>query len=208
MSVAKYNILSLFFCLMLLSLSLALFLEKGFQEAESSYDFVEFEVSAICRSHVLVKGPTSIVIDYLFTSTASGTELDGFLTTNIGDQVQASSYRWDFPQRNWFSVLFEGPPVNAQYYCEPSGNSKEVHLSYYRTENFKISLSNTSHLSQSELDPIQSANRSSRMTVPVSQDTNQMYPAGKGSQTPYWLTFSQEMHSSKRMETTVEYKFE
>lgn len=171
-------------------------------------DALDFDVSARCDSHIQVTGPHSLLVATVFNVTASGTELQAFLTPDNGVKEEAETYQWGFSDKNWYAILFAGPKVEAQFYCDPSATVKEMDMSYYRGENFKISLGNSKILSNNELDSITATTKTSKIRLSQDPERDQSYSAGKDTLNPYWLTFSQYMHAPERMETTVKYNFQ
>lgn len=171
-------------------------------------DTLEFDVSAQCDSHLQINGPNSLLVSTFFNVMASGTELQAFLIPDNGVKQEAQTYQWGFSNKNWYAILFAGPKVEAQFYCDPSATVKEMALSYYRGENFKISLGNSEILSNDELDSETTTVKTSKVKLSQDPERDQSYSAGKDTVNPYWLTFSQYMHAPKRMETAVKYNFQ
>lgn len=191
----------------LLLLSFALLPSASAPVTAGALETLEFDASADCYPEADVNGPEALSV--LFRPTTSRIEAAGFTASLSvsGELIQeAAGHRWDFPEEGWHSVFFEGPTITARFFCQESAPTKNLYISYQPEQDVKISLSQNQSLATSELDSMYSNVKKSLVTV-IPNGNDAFYSAGRGTQSPYWLTFSAPVHSSHDINTTVKYEF-
>lgn len=168
---------------------------------------LEWDVSAECAPHTDVQGPQSMSV--LFVPTASRDGIGSVSATLYPSGMSSESaigQAWDFPQHGWHSVLFQGPPVTARFFCQDSQPKRNLAISYDRSTQVSIAASQTEKLSRQELSPISSILPKNTLSILADPD-NPFYSAGAGTNNPYWLTISVPVHSAHEISTTVKYEF-
>lgn len=167
---------------------------------------IELDVAAECAPHADVAGPSSMSLLFVpVTSRGAPTFTATLYPENLPSQNEVA-HRWDFPEKAWHSVVFEGPPITARFFCQTATPKKDLYVSYYPERQVKIAISQSPVPSAQELDTIDTNAR--RSMVSTSSDAEgSSYSAGKGTNSQYWLTFSIPVHSDHDIKTTVKYEF-
>lgn len=168
---------------------------------------LEFDVSADCNPHVDIDGPEFIAVLFFPVTSRSGVgQLSATLFSQGNDPQASTAQSWDFPQQGWHSVLFPGPPVQARFFCQNALPTRNLAVTYDRSSDAKISLSQTPTISTRELEQTGLVS-TAILSVPHDDEQTTFHSAGEGTNTPYWLTFSLPVHSKHNIETTVKYTF-
>jgi hypothetical protein len=183
-------------------------------EMNTSYAKVEattWDTFANCEPHVTIDGPESFKVRFApGANTRVGVpEITGFLSAPGIETQEAKFHNWDAPQKGWHSLVFIGPTVKANYYCDISSPTKKLQLSYNRVKNLHVSVSDQAHVSSHELPTIQTQiKKYGGVTVKPENNNPYTFQAGTDTKTPYWLTFSVPIHSPHNVSTKIRYEFE
>lgn len=185
-----------------------LLIDQGTAPVYGTTENLDFDVSANCSPHVDIESYDALTIRFVSKSLREGPQMTAFLYAPQFPTESSLNQKWDFPLKQWHSVLFEGLPVTARFYCQESEETKDLHLSYYKDQEVKISLSQEATLSSRELDAINMAGKRSFIAVHADSSKKEVYTAGKGTEHPYWLTFSIPVHSPHEIKTQLQYEFQ
>lgn len=180
----------------------ALLLPPRWLESRQTLDF---DVVAQCLPHSSMKHPKAMRLRFANTSTRQGAVFGAFLSIDDAPELTASTNRWDFPDERWLSVLFEGPTVESELYCQTPDSRKALELSYYPHEKTRIFLARTAEFSHEELAGIDDAS-GTVLEMSAEGPYGNRYRAGQGSANPYWLQFSVPVHSQGSVETSIRYE--
>lgn len=168
---------------------------------------LDFDVGAQCSAHDEVQNPTSVSVLFMPTTTRGEPQMSASLSVSGQPLQTAIDNRWGYPQETWHSVLFEGPAVTANSYCQSAVISKNLYVSYQPVQDVKISLSKEATLSNTELDSVSSMVKKSFLVVKPRPSHGEQYAAGRETNAPYWLTFSVPVHSLHDIQTLLQYEF-
>lgn len=172
-----------------------------------SRETLDFDVVAQCLPHSAINHPEAMRLRFANTSTRQGTVLDAFLSVDGAPELGTGMHRWDFPDEGWLSVLFEGPTVESELYCQDTTARKGLELSYYPQEKTRIFLARAAEFSQEELAGMDDAS-ATVLEMNAEGPHGNRYRAGQGSSTPYWLQFSVPVHSQGSVETAIRYELQ
>lgn len=164
----------------------------------------EWEVAALCESHIHISSPKNMITRFRYSSTASGIDIVGSLSVDGGVEQQSDQYRFGIPGSGWFSALFPGPRFESQTYCENRSDPKSLYLSYEKKEDLYLAGSAQPHFGGEEL-PDLTTQGVKLIDISAGGEYFNDYRAGYETAHPYWLQIGIPVHSSGNMETSLRY---
>ncbi len=160
---------------------------RNLQRAESASDSLDFEVAASCLPHSEIDLPSSLQLKYGFVGTAQASSIEATLRTGI-DLYEPSDAKFGVPERGWVSIIFPGPVIRVNLYCQNIADSQPFYLSADRFSRMRIYLSRNGSFSQEELASSQTIQKS-ELRVSGSGRYKNEFAFGKDTDQPYWLQF-------------------
>lgn len=186
-----------FYLLLLLGVNYSLF-------AETKSEPIILDVFANCADQVKLQTGKKLELHATARSSRSGTtNLAGYI--NFAGSTQhypLNDYRFEFPQKNTFSLLFPGPVASAQYFCQESPRVRELIIRSRPSGNVRIALSRSGDFVRSPL-----GKNGEELQVSAGGTYGNIFRAGEGTSTPYWFQFLLSTHKNNSTEIEVQYEF-
>lgn len=182
---------------------------SGLSHVESRQEYFEWSVTARCDPHSLVSGPQNLQFQILFiTSPTASPQVSGWMMADAPANTLTSPVRheWGKPLPEWVSVIFPGPLITGNFYCQQEWADKQLHLSYTRQPQIRLGLSRDGQVTSDELDPINSPMRNT-LTVGRSPENPTVYQAGGPGNAPYWIQLSIPIRAQPSASSSVHYQF-
>lgn len=176
-------------------------------EVDSVQDSEEFSVWARCDPHSQVSVPQQIWVQVTFGSSSTSPTAIATMSSfgSRGLESRSTTPLWGTPQKGWVAFVFEGPPIEGNYYCQTDWGNKRAHLSYVTHPKIKMYLSLDGQPTTQEMDPALQGSRSILSIPPTPGSTT--YQAGAGSAAPYWLEVAIPVYDSPSTSTTMYNEF-
>lgn len=199
--------------LLLLILSFVFLKEKllltfDSSSAQATTESLEWEISALCLPHAEVVHPANLSVRFMPMTTLAGPQLTASLSMDEAYQRISLENRFGLPEEGWISSRFEGPKVEAHYFCQQTSPTKNLHISYTPHIDVQVSLNKENNWEMMELDKMQASSQKTAIEVKQNGPESESYVAGEGSLQPYWLTFSMPVHSIGLFTTTLRYEIQ
>lgn len=162
------------------------------QSSDAASDQMDFEVSAQCLPHSEINIPSFLQMQYGFVGDAQGSVVHSLLRTGSED-IPHMAFRFGTPQRGWVSMIFPGPAVQANLYCQSSSSTQSFYLSGDRFSRMKLYLSRDGGFSEEELASTQMTQKT-ELRVTASGESQNQFRFGHNMENPYWLQFAVPVH--------------
>lgn len=172
----------------------------------------EVTMYAYCEARSEIRGPKEVNFTLLQVSDRTKpSSYTSYLTYTEGPQFQridSENNRIGIPASGWITSRFKGPSVTETSYCTDHGNTRNVRLSYYKNNNFKIGTALSPSDTYEELPAHTSSLTASKsFNVETTGEYKNSANFG-GDDSPYWIYFSIQVHHPNNLTTSLFYQFD
>lgn len=167
----------------------------------------EWEMVALCESHSELTSPQNMNARFAYSSLATGMQVNATLSFDGGEEIQSGVHRFSFPEKGWVSILFDGPSLRNQIFCEDANGPKFFSMNYEKGDAVRLSAGSQNRFSEKELPNSDSPPEPVMPLLPQGEDQN-IYEAGHNTAQPYWLQISVPVHSNHNLHTALRYSIQ
>lgn len=172
----------------------------------------EVTMYAYCEARSEIRGPKEVNFTLLQISDRTRpSTYTSYLTYTEESQFQRVDSENDMigtPASAWITSRFKGLSVTETSYCTDHGGTRNVRLSYYKNNDFKIGTALSPSDTYEELPAhTLGLTASKNFTMETTGEYKNIANFG-GEGFPYWIYFSIQVHHPNNMTTSLFYQFD